>query len=100
MERWRVHLPPGVRPPFEVYVNGVIQQQDEDYRVAGELLLFERALAQEGRLGFWRWFWGAWGIGTYRKHDNVDVRYEQDGRTLVAHALRVEPPPGAASSPE
>lgn len=87
-----MHLPPGVTPPFEVYVNGVLQRAGDDYEVAGDRLLFARALAQEGRLGFWRWFWGAWGIGTYRAHHTVDVRYQRSGQTLVAHALRVEPP--------
>ena len=90
-----MQLPEGVEPPFEVYVNGVPQREGDDYEVDGRLLLFRRALAQEGRLGFWRWFWGAWGIGTYRANHIVDVRYEQDGRQLVAHALRVEPPAGA-----
>lgn len=85
-------LPAGLRPPFEVYVNGVLQREGEDYRVGDGELVFVRALAQEGRLGFWRWFWGAWGIGTYRAHHTVDVRYERDGRPLVAHALRVVPP--------
>lgn len=94
MERWRVQLPADVRPPFEVYVNGVPQREGEDFEVADRALLFARPLAQEGRLGFWRWFWGAWGIGTYRKHHTVDVRYERDGRTLVAHALRADPPGG------
>lgn len=73
-------------------MNGVLQREGADYRVDGELLLFDRPLAQEGRLGFWRWFWGAWGIGTYRSHHTVDVRYEHKGRQLVAHALRVQPP--------
>jgi len=100
MERWRVHLPPGLEPPFEVYVNGVLQREGDDYEVAGDRLLFAKALAQEGRLGFWRWFWGAWGIGTYRAHHTVDVRYERDGRTLVAHALSVEPPAGYPSKTE
>jgi hypothetical protein len=95
MERWSVHLPPGLEPPFEVYVNGVLQREGDDYAVEGERLLFARPLAQEGRLGFWRWFWGAWGIGTYRAHHTVDVRYQRDGRTLVAHALKVEPPASA-----
>lgn len=92
MERWRVELPRGVEPPIEVFVNGVLQQPGADYDVDGGLLLFTRPLVQEGRLGFWRWFWGAWGIGTYRTHHTVDVRYERDGRKLVAHALRVQPP--------
>lgn len=87
-----MHLPPGVEPPFEVYVNGVLQREGDDYETGDGLLLFVRPLAQEGRLGFWRWFWGAWGIGTYRAHHTVDVRYDRDGRRLVAHALKVEAP--------
>ena len=35
---------------------------------------------------------GAWGIGTYRRNDEVDVRYTRDGRTLVAQGLPVTPP--------
>lgn len=93
MEKWRVKLPPGVRPPFEVYVNGVPQRQGEDYEVGDGVLLFERPLAKEGRLGLWRWFLGAWGIGTYRDNDAVDVRYESGGRPMVAHALEIEAPP-------
>jgi hypothetical protein len=84
----RVPLPPSVRPPFEVYVNGVVQREGEDYDVESGALVFGRSLAQEGKLGFWRWFLGAWGVGTYRKHDTVDVRYEIDGRPMVAHGLK------------
>ena len=96
MDRWRVQLPGNVRPPFEVFVNGVPQQEGVDFELArtGDALLFRRELAQEGRLGFWRWFLGAWGIGTYRRNDVVDVRYQLDGRTLVAHGLAVESPGG------
>jgi len=98
MERWRVKLPPSVRPPFDVYVNGVPQREGVDFTWREDVLLFDRPLAKEGRLGFWRWFLGAWGIGTYRRNDQVDVRYERDGRTQVAHALDIEPPPGWTSS--
>ena len=88
-ERWRVELPPAVRPPFEVFVNGVPQREGADYELAGDAsaLLFRRELVQAGRLGFWRWFLGAWGIGTYRRNDEVDVRYTREGRTLVAQGL-------------
>ncbi|MDX6670241.1 MAG: hypothetical protein QOI91_604 [Solirubrobacteraceae bacterium] len=96
MDRWRVKLPPGVRPPFEVYANGVPQREGADYEVGDGVLLFERPLAQEGRLGAWRWFLGAWGIGTYRKNDTIDVRYEAGGRPMVAHALEIEAPAGGA----
>ena len=33
---------------------------------------------------------GAFGIGTYRQDDSVDVRYERDGRSRVAQ-LPIEP---------
>jgi hypothetical protein len=91
MAESRVRLPPGIREPYEVYVNGVRQQAGRDYRVIGGDLVFERALAKEGRLGFWRWFLGAWGIGTYRRNDQVDVAWEEDGRPQVAHALDIAP---------
>jgi hypothetical protein len=86
----RVPLPPGVREPFTVYLNGVRQQAGRDYRVAGSALVFERELVQEGRLGLWRWFLGAWGIGTYRRDDQVDVTWEAGGQPRVAHRLPVE----------
>ena len=57
----------------------------------GGVLVFVADLCKEGKLGFWRWFWGAWGIGTYRKDDKVDVAWETDGRPQVAHALDFEP---------
>jgi hypothetical protein len=92
MADWKVPLPPGVREPYTVYVNGVQQELGRDYQVHEGKLVFSRPLAKEGRLGFWRWFWGAWGIGTYRKNDQVDVAWEVDGRPRVAHALDIEPP--------
>ena len=54
--------------------------------------MFERELEKEGKLGFGRWFLGAWGVGTYRKNDQVDVTWEVDGRPRVAHALDIEKP--------
>ena len=49
-------------------------------------LIFDRPLAKEGLLGFCP-VWGAWGIGTYRKNDQIDVTWEVDGHPRVAHAL-------------
>jgi hypothetical protein len=89
--RSAVRLPAGVEPPFDVYVNGVRQQEGADYVAGKGELLFQRELAQEGKLGFWRWFLGAWGIGTYRSHHSVDVSYTlPDGRPMVAENLPVE----------
>src|SRR5688500_17067937 len=91
MERWTVALPRGVRDPYAVFVNGVRQREGMDYLVEGRTLVFSRPLATEGRLGVWRWFLGAWGIGTYRKNDQVDVAWDVDGHPRVAHALDIEP---------
>jgi hypothetical protein len=86
----RVTLPRGVGRWFEVYVNGVRQQEGADFvREDGELL-FRRSLAKEGKLGFWRWTSLFLGIaGTYRQNDSVDVVYEIDGRRVVATGLPI-----------
>jgi hypothetical protein len=87
-----VELPPGVEEPFEVYVNGVQQQAGGDYERRGNMLVFPKRLAREGRLGFWRWLSLFLGIaGTYRQNDSVDVVYQRDGRRVVATGLRVVP---------
>jgi hypothetical protein len=93
MDQWRVPLPPEVRSPFVVYVNGVRQQAGRDYQVAQGALVFDRPLVKEGRLGFWKWFWGAFGIGHYERNDEVDVSWTAaDGRPRVAHALDIVGP--------
>jgi hypothetical protein len=91
MAESRVRLPEGVREPFTVYVNGVRQELGHDYRISGGELVFGRELVKEGRLGFWRWFLGAFGIGSYGRNDQIDVAWDQDGRPHVAHALDVLP---------
>jgi hypothetical protein len=86
----RVKLPSGVRPPFEVYVNGVREELGPGYRVSEGELVFNRELFSQ-KLSGWAWFLGFWGIGTYKRNDVIDVRYEVDGRSTVAHALPVSP---------
>jgi hypothetical protein len=72
-------------------VNGVEQREGDDFTVEGDYLVFNRSLAQEGRLGFWRWALIALGIaGSYRKHESVDVQYTLSGRPAVATGLKVE----------
>lgn len=86
MELSRVRLPPAVGDSYEVYVNGVRQQAGRDFDRLGDELVFRRRLAQEGRLGPVRWLSMLLGVaGTYRKHENVDVVYERDGRRTVAN---------------
>jgi hypothetical protein len=86
----RVELPPDAVPPFQVFLNGVPQQEGTDFRVEGRALVFERALAKEGRLGFWRWLSLLLGVaGTYRQNDSVDVVYQRAGRRVVANNLPI-----------
>lgn len=85
-----VKLPPSVRTPFDVYVNGVHQKEGVDFDVRGDELVFGRELKKEGKLGFWRWFLGAWGVGTYRQNDSVDVRFEREGHPVLLEGLDIE----------
>jgi hypothetical protein len=91
MARSIVRLPADVRSPFEVYLNGVRQEPGRDYQVENGALRFDRELRKD-RISGWRWFLGAWGVGTYRQHDSVDVRFEAaDGTPRLLEALDVEP---------
>jgi hypothetical protein len=86
----RVRLPRDVRDPYQVYLNGVRQQLGVDFSVREGALVFQKDLRKD-RISGWRWLLGAWGVGTYRQNDSVDVRYEAaDGSPRVAEALEIE----------
>ena len=88
--RVRVTLPRGVGSSYEVYVNGVRQQEGVDFVRKGGELFFRRPLAKEGKLGFWRWMSLFLGIaGTYRQNDSIDVVYDIAGRRVVATGLPI-----------
>ena len=90
-EQARVLLPAAVTQPFEVYLNGVRQQAGRDFELQDGALVFERRLAREGKLGFWRWLSLFLGVaGTYRQNDMVDVVYQSGGRRVVASGLPIE----------
>jgi hypothetical protein len=91
-ERSRIDLPSYIPDDFDVYVGGVKQARGVDYEMVGRALVFPRAIAQEGRLGFWRWLSMWLGVaGTYRRHETVDVAYELGGRRQVATGLVPRP---------
>ncbi|MBA2294163.1 MAG: hypothetical protein H0W16_03420 [Actinobacteria bacterium] len=97
MSRTRVVLPPDVRRPFQVFLNGVEQREGSDYVVRDGALVFERALTKE-KVGLARWTSMVLGIaGSYGRNDSVDVVYERDGQPTVAARLRFveEDEPGA-----
>jgi hypothetical protein len=90
MPQSRITLPRDVREPYEVYLNGVRQQLGVDYEVREGALVFEQDLRKD-KISGWRWLLGAWGVGTYRQNDSVDVRYEApDGSPRVAEGLEIE----------
>ena len=87
-----MRLPADVTRPFQVYVNGVEQEEGRDFAVEGRTLVFRRDLRSEGKLGFWRWLSMWVGVaGTYRQNDSVDVAYRRDGNPVVATKLPLEP---------
>jgi hypothetical protein len=86
----RVALPRGAQGAIEVFVNGIRQREGTDFERHGDELVFDRELAQEGRLGFWRWLSIFLGVaGTYRKHESVDVVYEVNGKRTVESGLPI-----------
>ena len=90
--RSRVQVPTHVPAEFEVYVAGLRQARGSDYELVGRTIVFPRPIAQEGRLGFWRWAAMWLGIaGSYRKHETVDLVYESAGRRQVETGLVPQP---------
>ena len=82
-------LPGHVERPLEVFVNGIPQHAGVDYELDGRALVFPRALEPEEKMSKLQWVLVALGVtGSHKKHDSVDVVYEQDGRRLVATGLR------------
>ncbi|HEX4466119.1 MAG TPA: hypothetical protein VH025_02940 [Solirubrobacteraceae bacterium] len=91
MPKSKVRVPRQVREPYQVYVNGVPQKQGADYRLREGTLVFDRELRKD-KISGWRWLLGAWGVGTYRQNDSIDIRYEAaDGSPRVAEGLEIEP---------
>lgn len=83
-------LPKDVRAPYEVYLNGVRQELGSDYTVESGALVFPGRLRKD-RISKRRWLLGAWGVGTYRQNDSVDVRFNApDGSPRVAEGLEIE----------
>jgi hypothetical protein len=88
--RTLVRLPGDVQRPFEVYVNGVPQEEGVDFVVRDGALRFERPLVRE-KVGKGRWTSMVLGIaGSYGKDDSVDVAYRVGGESRVAARLPLE----------
>jgi len=83
-----VTLPAGARDDLVVYLNGVEQREGSDYELYDGTLIFDRVLRKD-RVSGWRWLLGAWGVGTYRQDDTVDIAYELDGEPRLAHDVAI-----------
>jgi hypothetical protein len=86
----RVRLPAGAEPPIVVYVNGVAQTEGEDYRIERSDIVFSRPIVKEGKLGAIRWLSMLIGVvGSYRKHETVDVEYRSGGQVKLASDVEI-----------
>ena len=87
-----IDLPAAIEGEFDVYINGILQQPGTDYRIEGRTLIFPRPLEPEIKMSKTQWVKVTVGIGSYRKHDSVDITYHRAGRNLVATGLKPRNP--------
>jgi hypothetical protein len=86
----RVRLPARAERPITVYVNGVMQVEGDDYRIEGADIVFTRPIVKEGKLGAIRWLSMLIGVvGSYRKHETVDVEYRSGGQVKLASDVEI-----------
>ena len=72
-----------------MYLNGVRQEPGADFQVQDSALVFPHALRKDKVSGR-RWLLGAWGVGTYRQDDSIDVSWTKaDGQPAVAERLEI-----------
>ncbi len=87
----RVKIPAGAEPPFVVFINGVEQNEGEDFEIEGRELRFTRPIVKE-KMGTSRWLAMYLGLfGTYRKDETVDIQFRRDGATELVPDLPVIP---------
>jgi hypothetical protein len=90
----RVRIPAGAEPPVTVYVNGVVQEEGPDYEIDGIRghIVFSRPILKEEKLSGLRWLSMLIGVvGTYRKHETVDVEYRLRGEVKLASDVDILP---------
>lgn len=88
----RVRIPRGAEPPIRLYVNGIEQARGVDYELRGGEAVFSRQILKEEKLSGVRWAALLIGvIGTYRKHETVDVEYRLGGEVKLAADVEILP---------
>ncbi len=86
----RVDLPPQVVAPFEVYVNGVLQERNRDYAVLGRSLVFNRDLIQP-RKDTAKSLFRTLFYGRYKAEHTVDVAFQAGGERRMVSGLPITP---------
>ncbi len=85
-------LPRGAERPFTVFINGVEQVERSDYEIRGREIVFSRPILKEEKLSTLRWLSMLIGVvGTYRKHETVDIQYRAGGQTKLASDVPIVP---------
>jgi len=88
----RVRLPRGAERPITVFINGTEQVEGTDYEVNGDLVVFREPIMKEdlSQLGTMRKIVLGLGlVGSYQKHEVVDVQYRIGGQSQLASDLEV-----------
>ena len=87
----RVKLPDGAQAPYTVFINGVEQREDADYRLAAGEIVFTRQIVKE-KVGTGRWLAMYLGLfGTYRKDETIDLQCQRGGKVELISDLPVLP---------
>lgn len=87
----RVALPADVEPPFDVFVNGVLQSDGRDYTIEDGVLVFAERLTpprRDSARSLVRGFF----FGRYTPEHVIDVAYQVGGAPQVASGLEIMGP--------
>jgi hypothetical protein len=91
----RVRLPRGAERPFKVFINGSEQVEGTDYEIAGgDTVIFREPIMKEDLRGLGpvrKVVLGLGLVGSYQKHEVVDVEYRIGAGTHLASNLEVQP---------
>ncbi|HET6832196.1 MAG TPA: hypothetical protein VFH44_12700 [Solirubrobacterales bacterium] len=88
----RVRLPRGAQAPITVYINGTEQVEGTDYEIAGGTVIFREPIMKEDLSGLGivrKVVLGLGLVGSYQKHEVVDVEYRIGGQRQLASDLEV-----------
>jgi hypothetical protein len=90
----RVRLPKGAEPPITVFINGSKQVEGTDYEIGGGGVIFREPIMKEDLSALKplrKLVLGLGLVGSYQKHEIVDIEYLIDGKVQLASDLPVEP---------